>query len=661
MGAFYDVLTHHGTRLAVDPAGGLAVHCGEGSSSGIGAIPLLAFVPENELNICFLLPTVALESELRIDSDRFPLQAIPLRAIAIDPTGWRSLFDIWWGTYLTAERIGEENGWGQISNATAEIGPCERFFLKKSESASLPGDLLSTGDQFDRILANGVGPDGFMRSIASNRIDLSWRRVINLATQLMPIEQLEYIADLLPAAPEFVRCLGQIYRGDPDANIALPRLLDWLRIRRLAMRDPAAAPAGLERSKIWHRLFGTPSRNAEELSLINQNQSRLEHAATETVGPEWDLLGTRGYYSAPYYSFPHACTMVVRQSTPPARGICAIASARNEGPYLLEWIAYHRAIGVESIFLYTNNNSDGSDELLSALAKSRVIVWMQNELAPGCAAQAKAYGHALGVLPDTLDYRWALVIDLDEFFVFNPDLFRSLPEYISWQEQQPVDAIALNWAVVGSGGQINWRDEPVTKRFTTQLGTAPLVKTMFRPRKFMHSTPHHPTAYRRTNTIFLNSDREAHVYTDSGDPAVSDSPRANCAWVNHYFFKSVEEFLWKFSRNRGDQPMVPELTSAALPRDFVESFVAQHLNTNGTTSDAVQRCVPDLNLRMLELMTLPGVASAQAAIRDGFRAKLDSLVELFASAPGIAEAGEAGNRFLEILRSHTVQPASERT
>ena len=112
---------------------------------------------------------------------------------------------------------------------------------------------------------------------------------------------------------------------------------------------------------------------------------------------------------------------------------------------MLEWIAHHRAIGVDTIFLYTNDNSDGSDELLEALARSGMIVWLKNDVQPGAAAQAKAYGHALSVLPDPLDYRWALIIDLDEFFVFEPTLFRSLREYIAWQETRPVDAIAFNW------------------------------------------------------------------------------------------------------------------------------------------------------------------------------------------------------------------------
>ncbi len=61
-----------------------------------------------------------------------------------------------------------------------------------------------------------------------------------------------------------------------------------------------------------------------------------------------------------------------------ARG--ALTSARNEGSYLLDWIAYHRSIGFDHIFIYTNDNTDGSDDLLDRLAYTGAVTWLRNEL-----------------------------------------------------------------------------------------------------------------------------------------------------------------------------------------------------------------------------------------------------------------------------------------
>ena len=40
---------------------------------------------------------------------------------------------------------------------------------------------------------------------------------------------------------------------------------------------------------------------------------------------------------------------------------------KNEGPFILEWIAYHLAIGVDDFLIYTNDCTDGTDEFLDIL------------------------------------------------------------------------------------------------------------------------------------------------------------------------------------------------------------------------------------------------------------------------------------------------------
>ena len=184
--------------------------------------------------------------------------------------------------------------------------------------------------------------------------------------------------------------------------------------------------------------------------------------------PEWDFLAEAGL-NGRTITAAHTLSAAARASVPPRRPVCVVATARNEGLYLLEWIAYHHLVGAEALFIYSNDNSDGSDDLLRALALSGEITWIENHLDVGRGAQPKAYGHAFSVLPGVLDYRWSLVIDLDEFFSFDVGRFRSLPDYIAWQETQRVDAISLNWLVYGSGGASAWSNGPMVERFTKRL------------------------------------------------------------------------------------------------------------------------------------------------------------------------------------------------
>ncbi|HLQ18006.1 MAG TPA: glycosyltransferase family 2 protein, partial [Tabrizicola sp.] len=43
--------------------------------------------------------------------------------------------------------------------------------------------------------------------------------------------------------------------------------------------------------------------------------------------------------------------------------VVLVSAMRNEGPFLLEWVAYHRVIGVRQIVIVSNGSTDGSDEI----------------------------------------------------------------------------------------------------------------------------------------------------------------------------------------------------------------------------------------------------------------------------------------------------------
>ena len=77
-------------------------------------------------------------------------------------------------------------------------------------------------------------------------------------------------------------------------------------------------------------------------------------------------------------SLPFAVNQTLR-----AQYITTSAAVSSRPPatrsiYLLDWIAYHKALGFEQIFLYTNDNTDRSDELLERLSLSSEIVWIDS-------------------------------------------------------------------------------------------------------------------------------------------------------------------------------------------------------------------------------------------------------------------------------------------
>lgn len=101
----------------------------------------------------------------------------------------------------------------------------------------------------------------------------------------------------------------------------------------------------------------------------------------------------------------------------PTRTVAAMVSTRNEGINLLEWVAHYQAIGVERIFVYTNANDDGSDTLLTALAKHDIITLVMQHCGTGVWAQRRALQHSLLMLPELRQFTWVLFPDADEYAV----------------------------------------------------------------------------------------------------------------------------------------------------------------------------------------------------------------------------------------------------
>ena len=66
--------------------------------------------------------------------------------------------------------------------------------------------------------------------------------------------------------------------------------------------------------------------------------------------------------------------------------ICAIF--KDEAPYLLEWLAFHRMMGVDAFVLYDNGSSDGGGGLIRASQYAEAVTLIDWSDRPG---QLSAY------------------------------------------------------------------------------------------------------------------------------------------------------------------------------------------------------------------------------------------------------------------------------
>ncbi len=215
--------------------------------------------------------------------------------------------------------------------------------------------------------------------------------------------------------------------------------------------------------------------------------------------------------------------------------VCAIA--KDEGSYFEEWIEWHRGMGVEKFYIYDNESTDNTREVLAPYVEAGLV---DHILWPGRKQQKAAYADCLD--RHRSDARWIAFIDLDEFIV--PVRDRTIPEFLKRFEKYP--AVEINWLVYGSGGAQRREAGGVMERFKRHAApdhdTNRLVKSIVDPSRVLCVDAH--MAAPMSGCAVDSHGRPVKKYFRSREPQL------DIIRINHYAVKSHEEFLSKHARGR---------------------------------------------------------------------------------------------------------------
>ena len=144
--------------------------------------------------------------------------------------------------------------------------------------------------------------------------------------------------------------------------------------------------------------------------------------------------------------------------------IAIVAIFKNEVEYILEWIAYHRAvIGINDFIIADNASNDGTTQLLEALDSAKQIkrIFFPRE-SETKGPQIPAYNYIIKNFGSSYDY--FLFIDADEFLVNNTG--HSLTKTIqNLESNSDFGGLALNWRIFGSSGNTYRQDGLVIEKF----------------------------------------------------------------------------------------------------------------------------------------------------------------------------------------------------
>ena len=217
--------------------------------------------------------------------------------------------------------------------------------------------------------------------------------------------------------------------------------------------------------------------------------------------------------------------------------IAIVAILRDELPFLDEWLAYHRLLGVDHFFLY---DDDPALPLPNFTQPHRdyvtVIPWYNRHGDfPGINRQTKAYLHALPALRGR--FRWVAFLDVDEFIL----LRRHDTISVFLADFEPFHAVTLCWHVFGHNGFFDDPPGLITSNLTRRMaipGTR--YKTINRPEAIVDIQSAHqcvliPGAWR--------VDPNQQTFREEVYPGKSD-----VACINHYFCRSFQHWMRRPTR-----------------------------------------------------------------------------------------------------------------
>ena len=322
-----------------------------------------------------------------------------------------------------------------------------------------------------------------------------------------------------------------------------------------------------------------------------------------------------------------------------------VTAMKNEGAFILEWVAYHLSIGVDQFLVYTNDCTDGTDAIWRRLAELGYGAHVENDEIRARGVQKTALMRA-DHHPLVAGAEWLGCLDVDEFINIRhgegrlDDLFAAAPQG---------DVFMLAWRRFGSSRIPHYRDAPVLEQFTR---AAPEECPYPFHNYGAKSLWRRDAGYGRIGVhrpLELASDARPNVVNAEGEPLPKYREKGlwlnhvNAGYaggqVNHYSLRSAESFLVKCARGLPNSRVTQLDLSYWAERNF-----------NAVEDLSIQRRLPAMRETLARLMADSTLADLHARAVDWHREEIQralntpALLRLYLTAI-ITETITAAPRF----------------
>lgn len=334
----------------------------------------------------------------------------------------------------------------------------------------------------------------------------------------------------------------------------------------------------------------------------------------------------------------------LKRHVSPHGQVTAVSMMKDEGPFVIEWVAHHLAVGFTDLVVYTNDCSDGTDDMLIRLEELGLCHHRRNVIPEGIRPQPSALNYAqeepVAGLSD-----WVMVFDADEFLSIRYG-DGTLDDLLTATKAQGANGIVVTWRIFGSGGVVDWSRAPVTEQY---LMAAPQswnkgwgVKTLFQfdpdHWKLGIHRPKMKSKWIKTpypdQVKWLNgSGREMEDYFKfRGWRSITRTVGYDWVQLNHYAVKSVDSYAIRKMRGNVNNK-----------KDKYNSDYWSLQDRNEVRDDTMLRYKPQRDALIAQLLQDPVLNRLHHAAVDRAEARLAELRQTEAYHQLVADLAKASD------------------
>lgn len=304
---------------------------------------------------------------------------------------------------------------------------------------------------------------------------------------------------------------------------------------------------------------------------------------------------------------------------------------KNEGPFVLEWVAYQRVFGADRLLILTNDCDDGTDRLCERLMELGIAQHAPNPCAMGQKYVSKArHPHIVGLEFGRYFEAWKraeyiLLCDVDEFPVVH--VGDGTVDALLDAAGAP-DVVSLSERMFGADEHVAFDERPLIERFTRCSSSNP---GRWRARKGLKSICRNdPRIDIRNHRPLVAPEVAADIrWVDGAGAPFPDEARAEhvkgldvrgryeLGAIHHYVLRSMESFLVKVAR--GD--------AVAQYEDRLDYIYFKRRNRVDEENTAAHRLLPEVKAEIARMMRDERLAHLHWRAVRHHRAKIHALKE----------------------------------